>query len=236
MNEKIDVVICTRDESNVRPKLMSALESSSWRGKIILETSSPLSYARVRAIRHCFSDYVLYLDDDVEIPKDLAERYLPHMKSDVIAVSSQAYDQNKHWLAYRRALYQLYPNHHAIKGNFDNRAFIIRRSFMEQYNPPPLFFCEDTHLHKAAMQKGKWVHLEYCGVNHYPHYRNWAYWGYAAQQLKLNERSPVVSLPGRLLVSYISFLFTLDLKTLHFSLKYVVQWFSGYLMAKLDGE
>lgn len=235
--QKMDVIICTKDESHIRPQLMATLKTPNGMvSQIIVETSKPLSVARVIAAQKAKTSIIMYCDDDVEIPATLPEKYVSYMQDGVIAVSSQAYDANKHWLAYRRALYALYPNHHSIKGNFDNRAFIIRRDFMLDYFPPWCFHCEDTALAKAVRQKGKWVHLPFMGVWHYPHYRSWVPWGYMAQALRLNERPPAFGFAGRLLVSYISFFYTLDPRTLMFGLKFAVQWFSGYLMAKIDGD
>jgi hypothetical protein len=234
---KLDAIICTKDPANIKPELLDTLRTAKWCSQIIVETSAPLSTARVVAARKAVEPVLLYADDDIGDVKDVPEKLAPYLKDPkVVAVSTQVYDQNPHWIAYRKALYDLYPNHHEREGNFDNRLFLIRREFMARLNPPQCFYCEDAWLHHHVRQLGlRWVHLPYMGVRHYPHYRSWAPWGYWAQKLGIVERSPIISFPGRLLVSYIAFLHTLDPRTLKFGVGFAVQWFSGWMMAKVDG-
>jgi hypothetical protein len=188
------------------------------------------------AARKATTPVILYVDDDVSTPQGVPEKLVGYFSDpSVVAVSTQAYEQDKHWLAYRAALYDLYPNHHNKKGNFDNRLYLIRRDFAASYRPLGCFYCEDALLNQDVRKVGKWVHLPYMGVKHYSHSKNLANWGYAAQQLRLDMKSPLLSLPGKLLVSYIAFLRTLDPRTLHYGARCAVQWFAGWVMAKLDG-
>ena len=234
---KVDAIICTKSPENIRPELLDTLRTARWCRCVIVETSKPLSVARIVAARKATTAIILEADDDISTPQGVPEKLIPYFDDPkVVAVSTQAYDMNKHWLAYRKALYELYPNHHEREGNFDNRLFLIRRDFMASLNPPKCFYCEDAWLHWHVRKCGlRWVHLPYMGVKHYPHYRSWAPWGDWAQKLGIVERSPLIAFPGRLLVSYIGFLHTLDPRTLHFGMKFAVQWFSGWITAKLDG-
>lgn len=235
---KVDVVICTRDEQNIRPILMDTLRSAKWVNCIIVEKSKPLSTARVIGARKASTPVILYVDDDVDIPKNLPYLFVPYLEDpSVLAVSSQAYDVDKHWLAYRRALYTVWKDHHAIKGNFDNRAYIIRRSVMLNYDPEPCFYCEDAALNKYVQSLGKWVNLPYCGINHYAHYSGHAYYGYNAWKLHLYKHhySPLTNFLGQMVISFMSFLFTLDPKTLFKNTEWNVQKFAGCLMAIMDG-
>lgn len=236
---KLDVIIPVKDAGGIRPGLMDTICRSSWAGSIVIETSSPLSWARVRAARKCSTEWVMCIDGDVGIPGDLLDRYLPHMREGVTAVSSQAYDQDRRWLDHRRALLMVFPDHHLKKGNFDNRAFVIRRSFLAAHEPRAAFYCEDVELFNRVSERGVWVHLPYCGVRHFPVYKNFACFGYEMWRLRLwtipGRLFPWRMLAVQLFIVLVVAVSSLSLRSALWRLNADLQWFAGYLMALADG-
>ncbi len=236
--QKLDVIIPAISKDHIRPALLAQLESAAWVNNIIIETSSPLSTARVNAARKCTTEWLMYCDDDVEIPRNILDVYEPFTDDPrVLAVSSQAYDHDSRWLAYRRALYAIWKDHHAKRGNFDNRCYIIRRKVMLDYRPIPCFYCEDTALAQHVQRLGIWKHLPFCGVWHFPAYKNRAYFGYAVRQMRLAQTmEPFFGFVGQMAISYIVFLMTLSVGALLFAIKGSVEFLAGYMMAIANGE
>jgi len=87
---KVDVCLVTKNENKVY-YLLKKLNSLAFVNDIIIETSKPLGYARMQAIRKVKTEYFLFIDDDVFIPdfdkwfKDLVD----NLSSDIGAVQGR---------------------------------------------------------------------------------------------------------------------------------------------------
>ncbi len=163
---KIDVMVPTKDPARVRPRLREVLESAPWVGRIVYETSVPLSTARVEGARKCSTEWIAMFDDDVEIPGGWYGEMSSHIKPGVLAVSSPSIDVNvPHMAAYKRVTDRIKPLETRDTPFIDNT--LIRRDALLDYRPPPLFYAEDELLYRHVKARGRWVHPPPCGVRHY---------------------------------------------------------------------
>jgi len=164
--EKVDVLIPTRDPSKIRPKLLKTLKDVTWVNNIVLETSKPLSTARVIGARKCTTEWIAMFDDDVEIPENWFSVVSKYIKPSVVAISTPSIDINNiHMMAYKMVTDKIKALHTRDTPFIDNT--LIRRDILLQYNPPPIFYGEDELLYRFAKKRGTWVHPPHCGVKHF---------------------------------------------------------------------
>jgi glycosyltransferase involved in cell wall biosynthesis len=163
---RVDVLIPTRDPNKIRPKLLEVIKKASWVNNIIIETSRPLSKARVNGARKCSTEWIAMFDDDVEIPENWFDIVSKYIKPGVVAISTPSIDVNNiHMLAYKKVSDKIKPLHLRDTPFIDNT--LIRRDILLEYNPPPIFYGEDELLYRFAKKKGLWIHPPYCGVKHF---------------------------------------------------------------------
>lgn len=164
---KVDVLIPTKDPSKIRPRLLQVLKGSDWVGEIIIETSKPLSRARVIGARKCSTEWIAMFDDDVEIPENWFDSILPFIQlKDILAISTPSIDVNNvHMIAYKRVMDHFRPLEQRDAPFIDNT--LIKREVLLNYNPSPLFYSEDELLYRYIKKHGKWIHPPSCGVKHF---------------------------------------------------------------------
>lgn len=164
---RVDVLIPTKDPSKIRPSLLNTLNSASWVNNIIIETSRPLSTARVNGAKKCSTEWIAMFDDDVEIPEiwfDYVSKYTN--KKNVLAISTPSIDVNNiHFISYKKITDHIKPLELRDTPFIDNT--LIKREVILNYNPPPVFYSEDELLYRHVKKHGKWIHPPYCGVKHY---------------------------------------------------------------------
>jgi glycosyltransferase involved in cell wall biosynthesis len=166
---KIDVMIPTRNENNIRPKLMKVLNNADWVKDIIIETSKPLSTARRTGALKCSTQWLAMFDDDVEIPQEwfnILMLYRRYINPNISAISSPSLNINvPHYLAYQRMANNIVHLIH-LKTPFIDNTFIKRKVF-EDYHPRPCFYAEDELLYKHLRKNRGWIHTHYIGVKHF---------------------------------------------------------------------
>jgi hypothetical protein len=164
MNEKIDVIIPTKSKANA--SLMNTLENMKGIGKIIIATDTPLSLARKRAILSAVTEWVAMVDDDMVLPKDWISKVAAETGPKIGAVATVALQGNKHIAAYDKVVGKIVKLNLVDTSPHINNV-LIRRSLMNNYNPPPLFFGEDHHLKHYVEESGyKWKVIPYVGAVH----------------------------------------------------------------------
>lgn len=162
--EKVDIVIPTRDKPN--DALVSGLKCMPGVGQIIIARERPLSIARKLAVLRAKTDWVAMVDDDVILPNDWVLRVTSEITPNVGAIATVAVHRNKHVAAYDRVVGRIVKLHKIDTSPHINNV-LIRRSLLEAYNPPPLFFGEDQHMKKFIEKSGyTWKVIPYIGVVH----------------------------------------------------------------------
>jgi glycosyltransferase involved in cell wall biosynthesis len=163
---KVDVLILTKDPNKIRPKLLEVIKKASWVNNIIIETSRPLSKARVNGARKCSTEWIAMFDDDVEIPENWFDIVSKYIKPGVVAISTPSIDIcNIHITAYRIVSEKIRPLNLRDVPFINNT--LIRKDVLINYNPSLLFYGEDILLYNYVKKKGKWIHPPYCGVKHF---------------------------------------------------------------------
>ena len=187
IERKIDVMIPTRNEANIRPKLMNVLNKADWVRDIIIETSKPLSTARKTGALKCQTEWLAMFDDDVEIPEEwlygmlLYRRYI---SPKTLAISSPSLNANiPHYLAFQKISNRLVGLRNLKTPFVDNT--LIKRSVFENYNPEPCFYAEDELLHNYVLSIGEWRHTDYIGVKHYYNDKDSYHGGFTEQHYNL---------------------------------------------------
>jgi glycosyltransferase involved in cell wall biosynthesis len=163
---KVDVLIPTKDPSKIRPRLLCTLKKATWVNNIVLETSKPLSKARVIGARKCSTEWIAMFDADVEIPENWFDVVSKYIKPGVVAVSTPSIDVNNiHVMAYKMVTDKIKPLNTRDTPFIDNT--LIRRDVLLKYDPPPVFYGEDDLLYRFVKKRGVWVHPPHCGVKHF---------------------------------------------------------------------
>lgn len=256
---KVDVVIPTRNPSDVRPRLLEALRSAEWVNSLIFETSKPLSLARVNGARKASTEWIVMIDDDVELPNGWWQTVSAHMgesvccsscrgKIEVLAISTEIRDASRHDWAFRTLLEKFEPGYYS--GNFDNHAYLIKRDVLLAWNPPPCFYCEDDLLCRFVKQNGIWLNLRCIGGSHWSFYHTksrvpWAYYLRAfnlwskpnPESLSYRTRTVryVAFIWPRMLVAPLLLVYGGDLWSVFYQLRWCVQQLTGWIMAIMDG-
>lgn len=164
LSEKVDVVIPTR--GSVNKALLNVLNSAGWVAKIHITRERPLSVARKNAVLKASTDWVAMFDDDVVIPSDWYWKVAKYISSDVGAIATVAKPADRDFAMYERMVDIVYGLHRVETSPHINNV-LIRRSLMENYDPPKLFLGEDQFLKRYVESCNfKWLVLGSIGVVH----------------------------------------------------------------------
>lgn len=226
---KVDVIIPTKDPSKIRPKLLEVLKKADWVNNIIIETSKPLSLARVNGAKKCTTDWIAMFDDDVEIPNNWFTVVEKFITDDVVAISTPSLDFNNiHILSYKKVTHQIKPLEKRDTPFIDNT--LIKKSVMLTYNPPPIFYSEDELLYRHAKKFGRWIHPEHCGVKHFVTIKDTLRAGETIKQLDFYPIKRFIF--GRIayfILPFFALAYSKSFKTVIFFYRININLISGYL-------
>jgi glycosyltransferase involved in cell wall biosynthesis len=162
--EKVDFVIPSRESIN--PELLERIKNMPGSGKIVITNERPLSVARKNAVLEAETEWVAMVDDDVLLPKGWLSRVMTETAPNVGAVATVALQGNKHIAAYDRVVGSLVKLNEVDTSPHINNV-VIRRSLMEGYDPPRLFFGEDLQLKRYVEASGfVWKVISFVGAIH----------------------------------------------------------------------
>nr|MDO8083041.1 glycosyltransferase [Candidatus Freyarchaeota archaeon] len=231
-NGKIDILIPTLDEKKIRPKLMKVLRHASWVNDVIIETSKPLSRARVNGIKKCKTEWIAMFDDDVEIPENWFEKlWILALQKGVVAVSSPYLTINYDYVIMdfiSRRFRSLDKRFTPTIGNV-----LFKRSAMIGYNPPPLFFCEDELFYRYIVKRGKWVHSKFIGAKHFYKEKDSLLSGVAQRILKFEPfYKMLMRVTTRFFTAVLASFYTHSLKTIYHFWRINVRILTGWIMGK----
>ncbi len=233
----IDVLIPTKNPEKIRPNLLSALNEAPWVHSIIIETSKPLSTARVEGAKKCSTEWIAMFDDDIDLPKNWLGAVIPWpiIQSDVLAVSTPSRDAQPqpHILAYQRVTSAIKPVESRDTPFVDN-TFILRSALLD-YHPPRVFYSEDELLYRYIKSKGRWIHPPYCGVRHFYIQKDNVRAAEVMEQLGFYPFFRF--LRGRLsyfILPFLAVAYSHTWKTVPFFWKWNVQLIAGWLKAKVN--
>jgi len=225
---KVDVVIPTKDPSKIHPALMKTLKSAEWVNKIIIETSKPLSIARVLGAKKCSTKWIAMFDDDVVIPENWFDMVSLKIKPCVLAISTPYEDMDPHIRAYQKV-----ADRFRIKGTMRTPMIcnlLIRRDLLLDYNPPPCFSCEDEFLYRHVRRRGKWLHTKPIGVKHWYKWKDGTEIGWVIGKYGVIPFFSFLRLcVSRFVLSVFAVAYSRTLKTVRVYWRWNVQIISGYL-------
>ena len=161
---KVDFVVPSREEAN--PTLMHQLKHMPCGGQIINTHEKPLSIARKKGVLQASTEWVAMVDDDMLLPDNWLQLVTNAITPKVGAIGTVAVHKNKHVAAYERVVGTVY-NLSKLDTNPHINNIIIRRTLMENYNPPKLFFGEDQYFKRYVQKTGYiWKVLPFLGATH----------------------------------------------------------------------
>jgi glycosyltransferase involved in cell wall biosynthesis len=161
---KVDFVVPSRDEAN--PTLLKQIRAMKCAGKIINTHEKPLSVARKHGVLAASTEWVAMVDDDMLLPPDWLQKVSVHIEPDIGAIGTVAVHKNPHAAAYERVVGTVY-NLSKLDTNPHINNILIRRTLMENYNPPKVFFGEDQYFKSYVLKTGyKWKVLPFLGATH----------------------------------------------------------------------
>jgi glycosyltransferase involved in cell wall biosynthesis len=161
---KVDFVVPSRDEAN--PTLMHQLKHMPCAGQIINIHEKPLSIARKHGVLQAKTEWVAMVDDDMLLPDNWLHLVTKAITPKVGAIGTVAVHKNKHVAAYERVVGTVY-NLSKLDTNPHINNIIIRRTLMENYSPPKLFFGEDQYFKRYVQKTGFiWKVLPFLGATH----------------------------------------------------------------------
>ncbi|MGB9841204.1 MAG: glycosyltransferase [Candidatus Bathyarchaeales archaeon] len=165
MLSKVDVVIPT--SRTVNSALLNTLHKADWVANIYITREKPLSVARKNAVLRANTEWVAMFDDDVVIPSDWYWKVAKYVSNDIGAVATVAQQGDRDYAAYDRIVDAVYGLRRVETSPHINNV-LIRRSLMENYDPPMLFLGEDQFLKKYVESHNyKWLVLDNIGVVHF---------------------------------------------------------------------
>lgn len=161
---KIDVCIVTKSPENAQ-SMLSRLRKASFTNSIIIETSTPLGLARMRAIQKVTTEWFVFFDDDIVVPN--FEKWfieiIRYISSNVAAIEGMALDVglgekwdhsiNKYRLSTMHKSVEL-PNRKWSRGYTHNT--LVRTDVVRDWKPSDskLQAFEDLELTRHIQKKG----------------------------------------------------------------------------------
>jgi len=227
---KIDVVIPTRKKENIRPELLKVIRNHPSVGQLIITEEKPLSIARKNACLKAKTEWVAMFDDDIIIPPNWFNEVFSHIDDKVGAISTVADTVNPYFQAYQTVVSRIFPLKNIDTAPHINNV-LIRRSLMENYDPPPLFLSEDFFLKRHVEAQGYvWKVIDRIGVIHTGKRSNSmevavAYRRYGHYKFYQLIRRFV----ARMLLAPFAALLTLNIKALFELWRDNVEFFAGWL-------
>jgi glycosyltransferase involved in cell wall biosynthesis len=224
---KVDFVIPTRGK--VSEVLIRSLSRMSCVGEIIITKERPLSTARKKAVLKASTEWVAMVDDDMILPADWLERVTAEIAPNVGAIATVAVHKNRHVAAYDRVVGNVVQLNKIDTSPHINNV-LVRRSLLENYNPPPLFFGEDQYFKKFIESTGHvWKVLPFIGATHLGSSKNYVtigmayrrYGHYSAFQLTRRVVARFIFTPFAALI-------TLSLTTFVYLSRLNVQFIAGW--------
>ena len=117
---------------------------------VVPSREEPLSIARKNGVLKANTEWVAMVDDDMLLPNNWLQLVTKAITPKVGAIGTVAVHKNKHVAAYERVVGTVY-NLSKLDTNPHINNIIIRRTLMENYSPPKLFFGEDQYLSLARL-------------------------------------------------------------------------------------
>jgi hypothetical protein len=226
---KVDVIVPAKTVGDVNRELLQILKSADWVSDLHVTVERPLSLARRNAVLACKSEWVAMIDADVTVPKRWFHFLEPYLAENVGAVATVSVDNDADVSAYELIVKTITPLEKVETSPYINNV-LVRRSVMEDYNPPRLFHGEDLMLKKHVESKGlKWIVLGDVGARHYGKVGNKVESGAAYRKYGHYSMFQLVRrFMARLILSPYAALARMSVTTLWYLTRDNVQFFAGY--------
>ncbi|MDR0471420.1 MAG: glycosyltransferase [Nitrososphaerota archaeon] len=224
---QVDFVVPSRDKAN--PALLSQIRSMSHAGQVINTHEKPLSVARKHGVLAAKTEWVAMVDDDMLLPSDWLQKTTQAIQPNIGAIGTVAVHKNPHAAAYERVVGTIY-NLSKLDTNPHINNIIIRRTLMENYDPPKLFFGEDQYFKRYVQKTGyHWKVLPFIGATHLGTSKNYVTIGISYRRYghfglyKLMRR-----MAARIIFTPFAALSNLSFQTLTYLTKLNVEFFAGW--------
>jgi glycosyltransferase involved in cell wall biosynthesis len=225
--QHVDFAIPTRTRPN--ETLLHGLAKMPGVEQIIITKERPLSIARKHAIMKARTDWVAMVDDDMILPEDWLSKISSQIAPKIGAVATVCVHKDRHVAAYDRVVGAVVGLHEIDTSPHINNV-LIKRSILEDYNPPPLFFGEDQFLKKFIERAGYiWKVVPFIGATHLGTSKNHVIMGIAYRRY---EHYSIFQLMRRMVARFIFTPFAamsnLSLGTLEYLIRLNVQFIAGW--------
>ncbi len=224
---KVDFVVPSRDEAN--PTLLRQIRQMPCAGQLINIHEKPLSVARKHGVLAASTEWVAMVDDDMLLPPDWLQKVTAAIEPGVGAIGTVAVHKNRHAAAYERVVGTVY-NLSKLDTNPHINNIIIRRSLMENYSPPKLFFGEDQYFKRYVLKNGyRWKVLPFLGATHLGTSKNYVTIGVSYRRYGHFRLFQLVRrVVARFIFTPYAALINLSLKTLIYLTKLNVEFIAGW--------
>jgi glycosyltransferase involved in cell wall biosynthesis len=224
---QVDFVVPSRDKAN--PTLLRQIHYMSHAGQVINTHEKPLSVARKHGVLAAKTEWVAMVDDDMLLPSDWLQKTTQAIQPNIGAIGTVAVHKNPHAAAYERVVGTIY-NLSKLDTNPHINNIIIRRTLMENYDPPKLFFGEDQYFKRYVQKTGyHWKVLPFIGATHLGTSKNYVTIGISYRRYghfglyKLMRR-----MAARIIFTPFAALSNLSFQTLTYLTKLNVEFFAGW--------
>jgi glycosyltransferase involved in cell wall biosynthesis len=198
-------------------------------GQVINTHEKPLSVARKHGVLAAKTEWVAMVDDDMLLPSDWLQKTTQAIQPNIGAIGTVAVHKNPHAAAYERVVGTIY-NLSKLDTNPHINNIIIRRTLMENYDPPKLFFGEDQYFKRYVQKTGyHWKVLPFIGATHLGTSKNYVTIGISYRRYghfglyKLMRR-----MAARIIFTPFAALSNLSFQTLTYLTKLNVEFFAGW--------
>jgi len=198
-------------------------------GQVINTHEKPLSVARKHGVLAAKTEWVAMVDDDMLLPSDWLQKTTQAIQPKIGAIGTVAVHKNRHAAAYERVVGAIY-NLSKLDTNPHINNIIIRRTLMENYDPPKLFFGEDQYFKRYVQKTGyHWKVLPFLGATHLGTSKNYVTIGISYRRYghfglyKLMRR-----MVARIIFTPFAALSNLSFKTLTYLTQLNVAFFAGW--------
>jgi glycosyltransferase involved in cell wall biosynthesis len=224
---KVDFVVPSRDEAN--STLMYQLKHMPCGGQIINTHEKPLSIARKKGVLLASTEWVAMVDDDMLLPDNWLQLVTNAITPMVGAIGTVAVHKNKHVAAYERVVGTVY-NLSKLDTNPHINNIIIRRTLMENYNPPKLFFGEDQYFKRYVQKTGYiWKVLPFLGATHLGTSKNYVTIGISYRRYgHFGLYKLVRRMAARFIFTPFAALSNLSVKTFWYLTKLNIEFIAGF--------